>query len=691
MKKCLFMLVMILSIIAIATVSVSNCSVYAKESDKSLISIKDYIDQDTKLNSLAYGDNMFVAVGKNGLIRISRDGLNWTHSYSGTNVELYKVIWAKGKYIVVGEMGTILSSVDGEKWTKAYSATDSTLTGVRWVGNKFIVNGQENIILTSEDGLIWVPSEIPYVQYLLRAAWNGKKYISADRGMKILASTDGLEWQSLQQVENNNSLRIEWIVWNGSKFLAVGVKYRTKGDLAQTIVSMVSDDGITWKVGNHTEIEAPVNVMWNGSQFIIISSKGGILASEDGINWSKLVPDYVGFDHASITDVVWGLGKYVCIIDNKQLIASEDCISWMTYLPSREGLVDIIQKGSRKVASGYIFGSQRKILTSEDGRVWTYRIPQSFNSISSIAWDGNRFVAVASNKSVWQSVLDRSEKKIIVSEDGKIWTQVPYELTENINSIIWADKQFIGVGENGVVIKSSDGIKWAKLDSNIRDTFTDVAWNGYRLVAVGNKGAIWTSADASNWTPAISGVNKNLTGVAWDNEKLIIVGEKGTILTSENGFVWEQRDAGTFEDIKSVSKDGEYIVSTSYNNLKPRLSIFTEVPGIIKINDEYQSIKPLVINGDIYIPVVETFRELGYKVEPYVNDKIIKVFKDKFVCELYLDKNYVKVNGKRVQLKESVRVRNETAVLLLEDALRINGLTAEWDKANKSINIYESK
>jgi hypothetical protein len=58
---------------------------------------------------VAYGNGLFVAVGGNGTILTSRDGVNWTEQTSRSNT-LNSVTYGKGLFVAVGDGGTILTS-----------------------------------------------------------------------------------------------------------------------------------------------------------------------------------------------------------------------------------------------------------------------------------------------------------------------------------------------------------------------------------------------------------------------------------------------------------------------------------------------------------------------------------------------------------------------------------------------------
>jgi hypothetical protein len=62
------------------------------------------------LTRVTYGNGTFVAVGDNGTILTSGDGVNWTSHWSGTSNLLISASYSNGTYVAAGNFGTILKS-----------------------------------------------------------------------------------------------------------------------------------------------------------------------------------------------------------------------------------------------------------------------------------------------------------------------------------------------------------------------------------------------------------------------------------------------------------------------------------------------------------------------------------------------------------------------------------------------------
>jgi photosystem II stability/assembly factor-like uncharacterized protein len=116
------------------------------------------------LFSVTYGPRGFVAVGVDGAIVRSPDGLTWTTVVAGGAQTLravtsgsYAPADSPGEpgYVAVGASGAVLTSADGEHWQKQRAVTRLTLRGVVNVNHNAIAVGGGGVVLRSVDGMSW--------------------------------------------------------------------------------------------------------------------------------------------------------------------------------------------------------------------------------------------------------------------------------------------------------------------------------------------------------------------------------------------------------------------------------------------------------------------------------------------------------------------------------------------------------
>lgn len=140
------------------------------------------------LNSIAYGNQYFVAVGNNGTVISSDNGTSWDINQNGVILQKYnKVIFDGNRFIVVGNGGTILKSINRNQY--------------QLVPNN--INSSENIInITYFDGL----------------------YVGITSVNKMYYSFDLSNWtfrDTLQSNQLNDSLFVNSLGFDGT-FVAVG-------------------------------------------------------------------------------------------------------------------------------------------------------------------------------------------------------------------------------------------------------------------------------------------------------------------------------------------------------------------------------------------------------------------------------------------------------------------------------------
>jgi fibronectin type 3 domain-containing protein len=173
------------------------------------------------LGSLAitWSGTQFVAVGQNGYIQTSPNGVAWTKRTSGTNYPLFGIAGSSTKLVAVGDLGNIVTSPDGIVWTPLTGVTTLRLSGIVWSGTQFVAVGASGIILTSPDGATWTPRASGTGSGLYGVAWSGTQFVAVGGSGTILTSPDGISWTSKTSggVDSLTAL-----AWSGTKFVVAG-------------------------------------------------------------------------------------------------------------------------------------------------------------------------------------------------------------------------------------------------------------------------------------------------------------------------------------------------------------------------------------------------------------------------------------------------------------------------------------
>ncbi len=161
------------------------------------------------INNVAYGANMFVAVGWDGFIISSPDGTNWTQR-SATGDEWRDVIFANGQFLAIGAppSGNVATSNDGITWTiQAGSGTPYTKLAY---GESLYVGTANSNMAYSSNGITWNGTSVG------SGDWNRVIYTTTGRFVaihydsgEIAFSDDGVAWTIESGLLDNTKL------WSG--------------------------------------------------------------------------------------------------------------------------------------------------------------------------------------------------------------------------------------------------------------------------------------------------------------------------------------------------------------------------------------------------------------------------------------------------------------------------------------------
>ena len=103
---------------------------------------------------MVYGNDRFVAGGKDGAVRTSTDGIAWSDEFVGIpGMNVQGLAFGNGTFCAVGQDCRVATSTDGTTWTARQTgvggADPPDLQGVTFAENRFTVVGEQGLILQS--------------------------------------------------------------------------------------------------------------------------------------------------------------------------------------------------------------------------------------------------------------------------------------------------------------------------------------------------------------------------------------------------------------------------------------------------------------------------------------------------------------------------------------------------------------
>ena len=330
------------------------------------------------INSVAFGAGRYVAVGDEGAIFSSSDGLTWSRKDSKTTRTLHSVIYENNLFVAVGNNDIIRTSPNGEEWAAGrYIGEGGYLLSTVYENGQFVIVGgrhildtnlkiigNKGVIATSTNGITWnersLPGTVPRLNSITHA---GGKFVAAGNGETIVTSTDGITWSRTHPASSSSTANhLLKVIPAAGGFVAVGLNG----------VVVTSTDGTSWT----SRIRAPNNSEGKPKHlfsaaykprgnYVAVGNQGAVIHSSNGTSWTS-VPGIVPY----LNDVIYADGKFVAVGGSQQaILISSDGIRWNYRNISARGTGElniVIHGGGKFVA----VGAKGIIFTSTDGVNW---------------------------------------------------------------------------------------------------------------------------------------------------------------------------------------------------------------------------------------------------------------------------------------------------------------------------------
>jgi hypothetical protein len=278
-----------------------------------------------------------VAVGENGTIVYSADGISWAAASSGTGQTLRGVFFdGATTWVAAGQGGTIVNSSDSVTWSAQVSGNTDALWGTTFQGGQWIVAGGAGRVVTSPDSVSWTSVNGPFGFTLFDIAYDGAGLfvISGDAGFAstVLVSTDAASWTQRTPAAPNNVEGLYGVGFGAGLWVAVGD--------AGTILTTTDPDSRNWVRQTSGTTSNLRDIVFDGAgTFVVVGEGGVILTSADAISWTARTS-------GTVADL-WGVeydpaGLYVAVGTSGTILNSLDGVTWVPRSsPSSQWLRDV--------------------------------------------------------------------------------------------------------------------------------------------------------------------------------------------------------------------------------------------------------------------------------------------------------------------------------------------------------------
>ncbi|MGA1238082.1 MAG: WD40/YVTN/BNR-like repeat-containing protein [Limisphaerales bacterium] len=484
------------------------------------------------LEGVAASESRVVAVGDNGTVYTSEDGVTWTARSSGTTDWLTGVAYGAGKFVAVGEMGRILTSSDGLQWSRQTHSGQELFTAVQSTGEGFVIVGDAGTVLSSANGGQWQSISSGSTNDLFTVGSVGADlFVAGDEAVEVRVNgvwkdeTTGVNRPPA--TEYYSGLGLDSSIYLGGRTGMMTEGFRT--ELGEYIWSLHSTLDRPWLF----DLFCATNI------FVSVGDMATIMTSVDGISWAFEFPP-TNFVNSIFLGVGGGTNLLVVAGSDGSLLYSPNTLTnvvstngsgmvvtqevstlgviWhaVDLSPTGEDLQGVCEWDGRV----YVTGSGGTLLSSPDGVDWLVHPSPGSAFLSGVAGYAGGLVAVGTGGALYHSA------------DGTAWTDYSQGVTNWIYRVRDLNGLLVAVGQAGYLATSEDGVVWQRRDTGTDAWLTDATWVGGSYYATGLWGTVLRSVDGVAWEDAGTITLKDLYGAATDGERLIVAGAEGVVLRS---------------------------------------------------------------------------------------------------------------------------------------------------------------
>jgi hypothetical protein len=496
------------------------------------------------LNSIAFGNGVFVAVGLNSILYSTDNGLSWADADVELNTAaLVSVQYANNRFVAVGQGGRSFTSTNGIQWTG--HAMPGNYNTMSFGNGLFAAGSEQGIIAISSDGATWAYNTSAASGPLILSTFGNGKFLFKQRSsdafpttpaaQPFIASPDGTNWTRYDATvpppfncgpQCQYLREFTGLTFSNDRFFASA--------WGNNFLNLSSVDGVTWTSAAGPGGGYPFNgfniLKTEGSR--TFEFFGGALHSSANLTtWdTHTLPAPELFARS----IAFGNGTYVVVGDRGYVVRGTN-LNALQRIDSPEKTLHVYGVAANSNTVVGVTGDYsiypKIIVSTNGGRAFT-AAPFTASPIALLAVEFNGLFVAAGGD--YRAVFSRSA-------DGFTWTESALDSASQLRDLTFVNGLWIGVGLNGTIVTSPDAANLTARSSGTDVDLFGVASGNGAIIAVGESGAILRSTNGINWTLNGTVEGSLLGGVAFGNGIFVAVGDSGRVYTSANGSTWTAR------------------------------------------------------------------------------------------------------------------------------------------------------
>ena len=249
------------------------------------------------INSVAYGNGIFVAGANSTTILQSSDARNWSIGNTDAQMDVLSISFGLGStgsdeyiFAIVGKDGFLESCVQCSPstssqnitWKRRQTNTNYNLNKIKWLpesayGAGAAVVGDNGTIITQGSWDVWALKDKHTSNNLMDITYGNGIFVVVGSSGHISTSLDKKSWTN--RTSPLGSKNINSITYVNNKFIAVG----DSGSIIN------SSDGENWTSISTSTSNNLSAIGFGKNTFLVVGDSGTILTSKDGIIWNHII------------------------------------------------------------------------------------------------------------------------------------------------------------------------------------------------------------------------------------------------------------------------------------------------------------------------------------------------------------------------------------------------------------------